>query len=219
VSTAYQAKNTCEGEESVSLAALWRDSSNQNGSESAAENVQERAATGSGEPAEAALSGRSLFAANLSRRLSEWKRGGASVSVAVLRVDQMEQLVERFGEKAQAFIRQVMGRLMEATTRDMDERCEFEDGLFALILPGTDEANALAVADRLCAQVRQCKMRMGSNLWNITASIGVTHCSVSTRVMDIILSAEAAMLAAGERGGDSVRVGEPVQEPAAATKL
>ena len=70
--------------------------------------------------------------------------------MAVMRVDQMDELVGRFGEKGQAFLRQVMGRLMEATTRDMDERCEFEDGLFALILPGTDEANALAVADRLC---------------------------------------------------------------------
>jgi diguanylate cyclase len=131
-------------------------------------------------------------------------------------IDQIEELVRRFGDKGQAFLRQVMGRLMEATTRDMDERCEFEDGLFALILPGTDEPNALAIADRLCAQVRQCKVRMGSELWNLTASIGVTNCSVTTRVMDIILSAEAAMLAAAERGGDSVRSGTPVPEPIAA---
>jgi diguanylate cyclase len=163
---------------------------------------------------EVALSGRSLFAANLTRRLSEWKRGGASVSVAVIRVDQIDELVRRYGEKGQAFLRQVMGRLMEATTRDMDERCEFEDGLFALVLPGTDEANALAIADRMCAQVRQCKVRMGSDLWNLTASIGVTHCSTTTRVMDIILSAEAAMLAAAERGGDSVRIGDLVPDPA-----
>ncbi len=162
------------------------------------------------------LSGRSLFAANLTRRISEWKRGGAAVSVAVVRIDQIEELVRRFGDKGQTFLRQVMGRLMEATTRDMDERCEFEDGLFALILPGTDEPNALAIADRLCAQVRQCKVRMGSELWNLTASIGVTNCSVTTRVMDIILSAEAAMLAAAERGGDSVRSGMPVPEPIAA---
>ena len=40
------------------------------------------------------LTGRSLFAANLSRRLAEWKRGGAGVSVAVMRVDQMDELVE-----------------------------------------------------------------------------------------------------------------------------
>ena len=165
---------------------------------------------------EAELSGRSLFAANLSRRLSEWKRGGATVSVAVLRVDQIEELVGRFGEKGQAFLRQVLGRLMEAATRDMDERCEFEDGLFALLLPGTDEANALAVADRLCAQVRQCKVRMGSDLWDLTASIGVAHCTMNARVMDIMLSAEAAMRTAAQRGGDAVCIGEAVKETATA---
>jgi diguanylate cyclase len=145
--------------------------------------------------------------------LAEWKRGGASVSVAVLRVDQMAELVERFGDQGQAFLRQVSGRLLEAITRDMDERCEFEDGLFALLLPGTDEANALAVAERLRSQVRQCKVRMDSDLWDLTASIGVAHCTVASRVMDIMLSAEAAMAAAAQRGGDAVCVGQPVLEP------
>jgi diguanylate cyclase (GGDEF)-like protein len=148
----------------------------------------------------------------LNRRLSEWKRGGPVVSVAVLQVDQMEELLTRFGEKGQTFLRQVMGRLLEAATRDMDERCEFEDGLFALILPGTDESNALAVAERLRSQVRQCKVRMGNDLWDLTASIGLAHCTVAARVMDIMLSAEAAMKAAAKQGGDSVRIGQQVLE-------
>jgi diguanylate cyclase (GGDEF)-like protein len=212
VSSAFQARAQRTREESESLAALWRDS-NKIG-DSAESNVTNLGPANPLEQqeGEVTLSGRSLFAANLSRRLSEWKRGGASVSVAVIRVDQIEELVGRFGDKGQAFLRQVMGRLMEAITRDMDERCEFEDGLFALILPGTDEANALAIADRLGAQVRQCKVRMGSDLWNLTASIGVTHCTVASRVMDIMLSAEGAMLAAAERGGDSVCCGQTVQE-------
>jgi GGDEF domain-containing protein len=112
-----------------------------------------------------------------------------------------------------------MGRLMEAATRDMDERCEFEDGLFALILPGTDEANALAVADRLCAQVRQCKVRMGTDLWSLTASIGIAHCTVAARVMDIMLSAEQAMLAAAEKGGDSITIGDVITDPASIAKV
>lgn len=210
VSSAFQAKAQREAEETMSLAALWRDATSAilptdcgNGATSSGL----KSADGAPE-----LSGRSLFAANLTRRLAEWKRGGSSVSVALLRVDQIDGLVSRFGEKAQGFIRQVMGRLMEATTREMDERCEFEDGLFALILPNTDEATAVAIADRLCAQVRQCKVRIGSDLWSLTTSIGVTHCTVTTRVMDIILSAEAAMLAAAERGGDAVRIGEAVQD-------
>ena len=180
VSSVFQTKTDQESDEPLSLAALWRDSSTQaTRPERKCENLQTAKS----------LCLRSLaiqrFPADRcsrrisTRRLSEWKRGGASVSVALIRVDQIEELVRRYGEKGQSFLRQVMGRLMEATTRDMDERCEFEDGLFALILPGTDEANALAVADRMCAQVRQCKVRMGSELWNLTASIGVTHCSTT----------------------------------------
>lgn len=207
VSSAFQANGNRKTEESLSLAALWRDSTVPAAQPNRSDSVQDQAPLDSSP----LLSGRSLFAANLNRRLAEWKRGGASVSVAVVRVDQLEALVGRFGERGQLFLRQVLGRLMEATTRDMDERCEFEDGLFALLLPGTDEANAMAVAERLCAQVRQCKVRMGSDLWDLTASIGVAHCSSTARVMDIMQSAEGAMRQVAERGGNGVCVGEAVQ--------
>jgi diguanylate cyclase len=94
----------------------------------------------------------------------------------------------------------------------MDDRCEFEDGLFAMILPGADMSNAIAIADRLRSQVRQCKVRMGRDLWDLTASIGIAHCTVASRVMDIMMSAESAMNEAARLGGDAVSVGQPVQE-------
>jgi diguanylate cyclase len=167
----------------------------------------------------APLSGRSLFVANLQRRLSEWKRGGPPMSVIVLRVDQFQPLVARFGEPAQAFLQQVLARLLEAVTRDMDERCEFEDGVFAVLLPGLDEANAVAVAERLQSQVRQTKVRVGDALWNITASIGAAHCSVGTTVVDVMRSADAAMKLAAERGGDAICTGQPIaQAPQAVTR-
>jgi diguanylate cyclase (GGDEF)-like protein len=205
VSSVFQTKEAAAAEESLSLASLWKDSSVTDNKASAP------APRPAGEE-NVTLTGRSLFAANLNRRLSEWKRGGPAVSVAVVQVDQMEELITRFGERGQSFLRQVMGRLLEAATRDMDERCEFEDGLFALILPGTDESNALAVADRLRSQVRQCKVRMGNDLWDLTASIGLAHCTVANRVMDIMLSAEAAMRSVARHGGDAVGIGQQVQE-------
>ncbi len=206
VSSAFHAKLERAAADTLSLAALWRDAAVEaNGGSS-----PDAAGT---DKADANLTGRSLFANNLSRRLAEWKRGGASISVAVLRVDQMDDLVNRFGEQGQVFLRQVLGRLLEATTREMDERCEFEDGLFALLLPSTDESNALAVAERLCSQVRQCKVRMGRDLWDLTASIGLAHCTVAARVMDIMLSADTALRIAVENGGDQVCVGQAIQEP------
>jgi len=209
VSSVFQAKAQRQEDETLSLASLWRDSTQAVLPTDSEKPSEERA-----KAPEELLTGRSLFAANLGRRLAEWKRGGAIVSVAVIRVDQIDALISRFGERGQAFLRQVMGRLMEATTREMDDRCEFEDGLFALILPGTDEASALAIADRLCDQVRQCKVRMGSELWDLTASIGVAHCTVSARVMDIMQSAESAMRMGIELGGDCVRSGPTVSAPA-----
>jgi diguanylate cyclase (GGDEF)-like protein len=208
VSSAFQGREQQAAEETLSLAALWRDSTTQNNT---ADSNRPAATVQNGEQ-DPLLSGRSWFSANLSKRLAEWKRGGPSVSVAILRVDQMEELVGRFGVQAEAFLRQVIGRLVEAATRDMDERCEFEDGLFAMLLPGTDEANALAVAERLRSQVRQCKVRMGNDLWDLTASIGVAHSTVASRVMDIILSAEAAMNSAAKLGGDAISFGQPIQD-------
>jgi diguanylate cyclase (GGDEF)-like protein len=208
VSSVFQTKEAAASEETLSLASLWKDSTvTENKTAEPAPSVP------AGEE-NVTLTGRSLFASNLNRRLSEWKRGGSAVSVAVVQVDQMEELINRFGERGQSFLRQVMGRLLEAATREMDERCEFEDGLFALILPGTDESNAHAVAERLLSQVRQCKVRMGSDLWDLTASIGLAHCTVANRVMDIMLSAEAAMRNIARQGGDAVGIGQHVQEEA-----
>ncbi|MCC7476277.1 MAG: diguanylate cyclase [Pirellulales bacterium] len=213
VSSAFQARSQRSNEETFSLASLWSDSSKFAADASSAgydnpSDLTEVSKRINAENSQQALSGRSLFAANLNRRLAEWKRGGAGVSVAVLQIDQMHGLANRFGEKGQAFLRQVVGRLLEANTREMDERTEFEDGLFAILLPGTDEANALVITDRICEQVRQCKVRMGTELWNLTASIGISHCTVASRVMDIILSAESAMHAAATEGGDCVRIGQ-----------
>ena len=207
VSSAFQAKVERAGEESISLAALWQDSAAQSQEATSARVVPP-------DESDPDLSGRSLFAANLNRRLAEWKRGGSSLSVAVVRVDQMEELVGRFGQQGQSFLRQVLSRLLEAATRDMDERCEFEDGLYALLLPGTDETSALAVADRLRSQIRQCKVRMGRDLWDLTASIGVANCSVAERVMDIMMTAEGALRTAVDAGGDRVSVAQAAREPA-----
>jgi diguanylate cyclase (GGDEF)-like protein len=209
VSSAFHAKEAEPRPESISLASIWRDSTAQPETKS---DSNAEANTAEKREGDAVLSGRSLFAANLNRRLAEWKRGGNAVSVAVMQVDQMLELVSRFGDQGESFLRQVMGRLLEAATRDMDERCEFEDGLFALLLPGADEANAYAVVDRLRSQIRQCKVRMGSDLWDLTASIGLAHCNVASRVMDIMRSAEAAMQEAARNGGDAIRIGQPVHE-------
>jgi diguanylate cyclase (GGDEF)-like protein len=203
VSSAFRSKEA-ESEGSTQLVSMFRRKLTGEDGE------DQKADTPAAQPDGQALSGRSLFLANLQRRIAEWKRSGPIVSVFVLRVDQSQPLVAKFGVSAEAFLRQVLSRMLEAVTRDMDERCEFQEGIFAMMLPGVDEANALAVAERLQSQVRQCKVRMGDGLWNITASIGVANASVGPSVVEVMRSAESAMKRAAERGGDTICIGEAV---------
>jgi diguanylate cyclase len=203
VSSAFKARDS-EATSSTQLVSMFR--RKLTGEDGEDQKSAAEATTAEGQ----ALSGRSLFLANLQRRIAEWKRGGPMVSVFVLRIDQTQQLVGEFGAAAESFLHQVLTRLLEAVTRDMDERCEFQEGIFAMMLPGVDETNALAVAERLQSQVRQCKVRMGDGLWNITASIGVADASMGAGLVEVMRSAESAMKRAAERGGDMISIGEAV---------
>jgi diguanylate cyclase (GGDEF)-like protein len=131
-----------------------------------------------------------------------------------LRIDQTDELQDRIGNSATKFLHGVMERLLEASTREMDERCEFGNGVYAILLPGLDETNAAAVAVRLQSQIRECRVRIGDALWGITASIGVAPASVGTTVIDVVQSAERAYRRASESGGDTIVVGEPAVQVA-----
>ncbi|WP_197528074.1 GGDEF domain-containing protein [Posidoniimonas polymericola] len=153
-----------------------------------------------GEPS---LCGRSIFVANVKRRLAEWSRGGPIVSVLLMRVDQVDELARRRPPETLNFLRRVLGRLLEAATRDMDQRCDYDQGVYAVLLPGADEETALAIALRLQSQVANCKLRLDSELWDLSASIGVADARSGASVVDVLMAAAAGMERAARNGGDA----------------
>lgn len=160
---------------------------------------------------EPTLCGRSIFVTNLKQRLAEWRRGVGTVSVVLMRIDQVADLVERHDEKALTFLRRVMGRLLEAATRDMDNRCDYDMGVYAVLLPHTEEPEAIVIAERLKSQVQHCKLRLGNELWDLSASIGVADANAAHTAVDLLMCAAAGMEQAMREGGDAVRSGAAAQ--------
>lgn len=156
------------------------------------------------EEADVTLCGRSIFVANVKRRLAEWRRGGSMVTVVMLHVDQTPELVRRHDPSAMIFLRQVLGRLLAAATRDMDQRCDYDQGVFAVLLPSADEQSGLVVAQRLRSQVLNCKLRLGRDLWDLSASIGVADATAGDGVVEVLTAAAAGMERAARDGGDAV---------------
>lgn len=155
-----------------------------------------------------AMSGRSLFISNLKRRIDDWYGGGPAVSVILMRIDQYAELNSRFGPPANDFLRNVIGRLLEASSRSIDERCHYDEHTFALLIVGCDGFTAKRIAKRLRSQVGQCKLRLDKEIWELSATIGAAQCCEGKTAMDLLLMAEEALQQATMLGGNMLCMSE-----------
>jgi diguanylate cyclase len=147
------------------------------------------------------FSNRTIFCANVTRRLEEWRRGGRVFSVILARIDDLPMLRQRYGDGCGQLLALTMARMLEALTRDMDERCSYDDTTFALLVPGADRAAALDIAQRLKEGVSSCRLRYGTSLLEFTASMSVVEAGQGKSAFEVLTRAERALDAATTPSG------------------
>jgi len=155
-------------------------------------------------PAEFELSNRSIFCVSANRRLAEFKRGGAAVSLLLLRIDQIDQINREHGKRAVMELRAALCRMLAAFSRDMDDRCEFDAKTFAILLPDTTLESVKRIGERLRTGVAQCQMQFGEKKWDLTASVGVVNTEGCASGMDLMNRGEKAVQAASASGGNAI---------------
>jgi len=164
---------------------------------------QEQAVPGIVIPPEFDLSNRSIFCVSVNRRLAECKRGGASISLLLLQIDQSDQIGKEHGPKAVMELRAALCRMLAALSRDMDDRCEFDAKTFAILLPDTTNESVRRIGERLRAGVAGCQMQFGNKKWDLTASVGVVNTDGSDSGMEFMNRGEKAVRAASSFGGNA----------------
>jgi len=153
-------------------------------------------------PPEFELSNRSIFCGSVNRRLAECKRGGAGISLLLLRIDQTDPIRKEHGPRAVMELRAALCRMLAAFSREMDDRCEFDSKTFAILLPDTTDESVRAIGERLRAGVAQCQMQFGGKTWKLTASVGVVNTHGGDSGMELMNRGEQAVQAASDYGGD-----------------
>ena len=149
------------------------------------------------------LSNRSIFCANVNRRIAEAQRGGPQITVLLIYIDQTEEILKKHGPAAVAHLKEMMSRLLAAFTRNMDERCEYGDEIFAVLLPATTASSAQRIGERLRAGVAGCFMQWNDDRYALTASIGVTNTAGGDSGMELLRRGEVALQTAAEQGGNA----------------
>ncbi len=121
------------------------------------------------------LSNRTTFCEDVNRRVAEWKRGGATLSVILLEIDEYAATVKQRGKQTAEIVLRAATQFLEAAMRDMDHVARYDDDTFALLLPGARLDDAVKVAERLRNAIARCKLPVPGAQFQFTISLGVAE--------------------------------------------
>ncbi len=139
------------------------------------------------------LPNRRLIEATLRSRLDELERYGWPVGVALLDVEDLADVNERFGHDAGDAVLRMVARTLSGAARAFDAVGRYGGDEFLVVLAGVDEAGLGAAVQRLRALVAHSQLVLASRPVVVSVRCGAALARPGDRVEDAIARAEAAL--------------------------
>jgi diguanylate cyclase (GGDEF)-like protein len=159
------------------------------------------------------LPNKRAVADNLKRMLAQASRTASPMSLVMLDLDHFKALNDRFGHPVGDQVLAAVGAALRSTLRDSDFAGRNGGEEFAIVLPGTEVAGAVAAAETLRATIADISLP-GLHL-DLTASFGIAtypdH-ALSTERLERL--ADAALYVAKRSGRNRVEVATETLEVA-----
>ncbi len=144
--------------------------------------------------------------------LAHAKRFGEPIGVLLMDVDHFKSLNDRFGHKAGDMMLEVLGRLLRATSRQMDIACRYGGEEFVLLMPGATLTMALQRAESWRAAFAEQRLDCWGDVLQATLSVGVAAFPDHGQSVDELLRAADTALYHAKRAGRNC-VNAPGPEP------
>jgi len=140
-----------------------------------------------------------------SRAFAVARRTGQSMSVIMTDIDRFKYINDKFGHAAGDMALAHFARLFSESRRQEDVAARVGGEEFALLLPGTDLRDAMAIADQLCAKIGSTPLDTTVVGLPMTSSFGVAAISkTDTSLDDILLRADRALYRSKRAGRNQV---------------
>lgn len=151
---------------------------------------------------------RALFDA-LAQLASQSRRHGRPLAALMIDIDHFKRVNDTHGHASGDAVLQEVGRRLHARLRRHDVLARFGGEEFVLLLPDTDQARALVVAEDLRSAVKERPMTVGprTDAVSVTVSIGVHACIAGDGPDEpdrLLAACDAALYRAKARGRDRV---------------
>ena len=139
------------------------------------------------------------------RAYSATRRAGLPMSMIMSDIDRFKSINDKFGHAAGDMALVHFANLVSATRRNEDVIARVGGEEFALLLPGTDLRDAMAIADQLCDRIGETPLEITSTKLPMTASFGVaTIRENDTSLDDVVLRADRALYRSKRAGRNQV---------------
>lgn len=135
------------------------------------------------------------------RAMSE--RGSYHFTIAIVQVDQFAEIVDKHGLGSGNETLQLFSRIVKAALREVDVIARMEGDIFALLLSGATEEDAVMIINRISQLISQIKIKDDEDI-QVTASGGITTFHGTEDVDELIANATKALEFAVESGRDRV---------------
>lgn len=101
------------------------------------------------------------------------RRYGEHLTLVRVEIDQVDQIIEKFGPKAGDLVFQSFCQTASRITRSLDIIGRLDHKEFALLLPNTPTTDALKLAERLRLMSEQLELNFNGNSFSFTISGGI----------------------------------------------
>lgn len=144
----------------------------------------------------------------LRRETKRAARSGRPLSLLFVDLDGFKLINDTYGHLAGSRALVEAGAVIKGCARETDVVARFGGDEFALILPDTGAAGALAVGDRVCDRIASHRFLVESGLnVHLTASVGVATLPVAAGSPDeLVQAADSAMYQVKARGKNGIQV-------------
>jgi len=133
------------------------------------------------------------------------QRGDISLTMAMLQIDNFDQLTVEHGIEASNQILKTIAPLLQSELRKNDVVARYNAGTFVALASNVGDHNAIMVLERIRQLIAKTQIHCGSTVLNITGSIGATTYPDETFVA-MIGNAQDSLTQAIEGGQNSVVV-------------
>ena len=157
-----------------------------------------------------ALYNRRAFEKHLEEAISRENRSSGRFALVLLDIDHFKKLNDTFGHPAGDATLRHAGKVMSAHLRTSDQAARFGGEEFALILPATDEAGAVLLAERVRGAIEKTPLVFEGAKLQVTISLGVAVWPRDGEGKgEIVAAADRALYAAKQGGRNRVEVAKP----------